>query len=279
MGRQLKQGLDYLTLDVDFFESVKVRKIKKDCGNQSIPILIALLCNIFREEGYYVKYDNDLAFLIAEQFGVSEGAVEDTVRKAVSVEFFDSHMFQKYGILTSHGIQQRYFDAVARLKRKSVKVTGDFLCKNISPGINTDFLYDKSNNLWNKSDKVEDKVEEEEEVEEEVEEEDKASSPKTEIIKSFSSSSPGLEKSIKKWMDMRKQRKASVSPTALKKNLTQLKKLSNGNIEDAILIVEQSIENQWLGFWPLKRPKQKKAGGSYGHIASLEEWKGIKDGW
>lgn len=277
MGRQLKQGLDYLTLDVDFFESVKVRKIKKDCGNQSIPILIALLCNIFREEGYYVKYDNDLAFLIAEQFGVSEGAVEDTVRKAVSVEFFDSHMFQKYGILTSHGIQQRYFDAVARLKRKSVKVTGDFLCKNISPGINTDFLRDKSNNLWNKSDKVEEEVEVEVEVEEE--EEDKASSPKTEIIKAFSSSSPGLEKSIKKWMDMRKQRKASVSPTALKKNLTQLKKLSNGNIENAILIVEQSIENQWLGFWPLKRPKQKKAGGSYGHIASPEEWKGIKDGW
>ena len=277
MGRQLKQGLDYLTLDVDFFESVKVRKIKKDCGNQSIPILIALLCNIFREEGYYVKYDNDLAFLIAEQFGVSEGAVEDTVRKAVSVEFFDSHMFQKYGILTSHGIQQRYFDAVARLKRKSVKVTGDFLCKNIFTGINTDFLRDKSNNLWNKSDKVEDEVEEEVEEEEEVE--DKASSPKTEIIKAFSSSSPGLEKSIKKWMDMRKQRKASVSPTALKKNLTQLKKLSNGNIADAILIVEQSIENQWLGFWPLKRPKQKKAGGSYGHIASPEEWKGIKDGW
>lgn len=273
MGRQLKQGLDYLTLDVDFFESVKVRKIKKDCGNQSIPILIALLCNIFREEGYYVKYDNDLAFLIAEQFGVSEGAVEDTVRKAVSVEFFDSHMFQNYGILTSHGIQQRYFDAVARLKRKSVKVTGDFLCKNISPGINTDFLRDKSNNIWNKSDKVE------EEVEEEVEVEDKASSPKTEIIKAFSSSSPGLEKSIKRWLDMREERKASVSPTALKKNLTQLKKLSNGNIEDAILIVEQSIENQWLGFWPLKRPKQKKSGGGYGHIASPEEWKGIKDGW
>ena len=122
MGRQLKQGLDYLTLDVDFFESVKVRKIRKDCGNQSIPILIALLCNIFREEGYYVGYDNDLTFLIAEQFGVSEGAVEDTVQKAVLVEFFDSHMFHTYGILTSHGIQQRYFDAVTRLKRKSVKV-------------------------------------------------------------------------------------------------------------------------------------------------------------
>ena len=269
MGRQLKQGLDYLTLDVDFFESVKVRKIRKDCGNQSIPILIALLCNIFREEGYYVGYDNDLTFLIAEQFGVSEGAVEDTVKKAVLVEFFDSHMFHTYGILTSHGIQQRYFDAVTRLKRKSVKVIGEFLCKNISPGINTDFLRGKSNNHWNKYDKVE------EEVEEEVE----APSPKTEIIKTFSSSTPELEKSIQKWMDMREKRKAHVSHTALKKNLTQLKKLSNGNIKNAILIVEQSIENQWLGFWPLKRPKQKKSGGSYGHIASPEEWKGIKDGW
>ena len=269
MGRQLKQGLDYLTLDVDFFESVKVRKIRKDCGNQSIPILIALLCNIFREEGYYVGYDNDLTFLIAEQFGVSEGAVEDTVQKAVLVEFFDSHMFHTYGILTSHGIQQRYFDAVTRLKRKSVKVIGEFLCKNISPGINTDFLRGKSNNHWNKYDKVE------EEVEEEVE----APSPKTEIIKTFASSTPELEKSIKKWRDMREKRKAHVSHTALKKNLTQLKKLSNGNIEDAILIVEQSIENQWLGFWPLKKHKRKKSEGSYGHIASLEEWKGIKDGW
>lgn len=271
MGRQLKQGLDYLTLDVDFFESVKVRKIRKDCGNQSIPILIALLCNIFREEGYYVGYDNDLTFLIAEQFGVSEGAVEDTVQKAVLVEFFDSHMFHTYGILTSHGIQQRYFDAVTRLKRKSVKVIGEFLCKNISPGINTDFLRGKSNNHWNKYDKVEE--EEEEEVEEE------APSPKTEIIKTFASSTPELEKSIKKWRDMREKRKAHVSHTALKKNLTQLKKLSNGNIEDAVLIVEQSIENQWLGFWPLKKHKRKKSEGSYGHIASLEEWKGIKDGW
>ena len=88
MGRQRKQGLDYFTLDVDFFESVKIRRIIKDCGNQSIPMLIALLCNIYREEGYYIGYTNDLTFLIAEQFGVSENAVKETVRKAVIVEFF-----------------------------------------------------------------------------------------------------------------------------------------------------------------------------------------------
>lgn len=166
MGRQVKQGLDFFTLDVDFFESIKIRKIRKDCGNQSIPILIALLCNIYREEGYYVGYDSDLTFLIAEQFGVSEDAVTETVRKAVAVEFFDSRMFNEYKILTSHAIQERYFLAVTKLRRKGVTVTGDFVLKSIfDMGYidklrgNVDFHVHKSNKCSDKSDKVEVEVE------------------------------------------------------------------------------------------------------------------------
>ena len=138
MGRQRKQGLDYFTLDVDFFESVKIRRIIKDCGNQSIPMLIALLCNIYREEGYYIGYTNDLTFLIAEQFGVSENAVKETVRKAVIVEFFDSQMFHSYKILTSHAIQERYFTAAKKLKRQNIKVKEEFI---IDKGLFSCLLY------------------------------------------------------------------------------------------------------------------------------------------
>ena len=165
MGRQVKQGLDYFTLDVDFFDSIKIRKIRKACGTQSIALLVALLCNIYREEGYYVGYDGDLTFLIAEQFSVSEGAVEETVRKAVSVGFFDADMFRKYNILTSHAIQERYFIAVDKLKRKRVAVTGDFVLKSISDSGYVDklcgnvvFHTDKSNKSLNKSDYVKVKV-------------------------------------------------------------------------------------------------------------------------
>lgn len=165
MGRQVKQGLDYFTLDVDFFDSIKIRKIRKACGTQSIALLVALLCNIYREEGYYVGYDSDLTFLIAEQFSVSEGAVEETVRKAVSVGFFDADMFHKYNILTSHAIQERYFIAVDKLKRKRVTVTGDFVLKSISDsgyvdklGGNVVFHKDKSNKSLNKSNYVKVKV-------------------------------------------------------------------------------------------------------------------------
>lgn len=165
MGRQVKQGLDYFTVDVDFFDSIKIRKIRKACGTQSITLLIALLCNIYRENGYYVGYDSDLTFLIAEQFSVSEGAVEETVRKAVSVGFFDIDMFNKYNILTSHSIQERYFIAVDKLKRKRVAVIGDFVLKSIIEcgyidklGVNAVFHRDKSNKSLNKSDYVKVKV-------------------------------------------------------------------------------------------------------------------------
>ena len=165
MGRQVKQGLDYFTVDVDFFDSIKIRKIRKACGTQSITLLIALLCNIYRENGYYVGYDSDLKFLIAEQFSVSEGAVEEAVRKAVSVGFFDTDMFNKHNILTSHSIQERYFIAVDKLKRKRVAVTGDFVLKSIIEcgyidklGANAVFHRDKSNKLLNKSDYVKVKV-------------------------------------------------------------------------------------------------------------------------
>ncbi len=165
MGRQVKQGLDYFTVDVDFFDSIKIRKIRKACGTQSITLLIALLCNIYRENGYYVGYDSDLTFLIAEQFSVSEGAVEEAVRKAVSVGFFDIDMFNKYNILTSHSIQERYFIAVDKLKRKRVAVIGDFVLKSIIEcgyidklGVNAVFRRDKSNKSLNKSDYVKVKV-------------------------------------------------------------------------------------------------------------------------
>ena len=130
MARPIKQGLDYFPLDVSFFEDIKVRRIRKDCGNQAIPILISMLCSIYRDEGYYVGFNSDLTFLMAEQFGVSEGAVADIVQKAVSVAFFDEHMFHTHSILTSKGIQKRFFEAVTR--RKEVFYDATFMLISVN---------------------------------------------------------------------------------------------------------------------------------------------------
>ena len=108
MARPTKQGIEYFSLDVDFamgndfFSDIKVRRISKACGPASTSILICLLCNIYRDKGYYIEWDEDLPFVVADTIGTTEGAVEEVVKKAVQVGFFDKSLFDQYRILTSN---------------------------------------------------------------------------------------------------------------------------------------------------------------------------------
>ena len=59
-GRPTKQGIDYFPMDVGIFTDVKIRKISRACGSQSTSLLICLLCNIYKDEGYYIFDDKYL---------------------------------------------------------------------------------------------------------------------------------------------------------------------------------------------------------------------------
>lgn len=128
MARPTKKGLDYFPLDVDFLSDLKVRRIIKACGKEAVHILVALLANIYRDEGYYVLWDDDLAFLVADEVGTKEDTVEELVKKAVQVKFFDKDIFDKYSVLTSKGIQNRYI--LATKERKKVELEFKYLLTN-----------------------------------------------------------------------------------------------------------------------------------------------------
>lgn len=129
MARPTKKGIDYYPIDVDFLQDIKVRKIMRACGVQSITILISLLSSIYRDEGYYVVWDSDMSFLVADEVGASEGAVLEVVNKSVQVDFFNKRYFDKYKVLTSRGIQKRFLEAVTR--RKRIDLISEYLLVNI----------------------------------------------------------------------------------------------------------------------------------------------------
>lgn len=109
MARPLKQGLDYFPLDVGFLQDMKVRRIIKSCGASAISVLIWLLGSCYRDEGYYIWWTEDLPFIVADEIGVTEGCVQEVVKRALQVGFFDAGMKEKHGILTSAGIQKKIF--------------------------------------------------------------------------------------------------------------------------------------------------------------------------
>lgn len=131
MARTNKKGIDYFPFDVDFFQDDKIQLIEAEFGVKGSIIAIRLLCKIYNE-GYYYQWGGDGCLLFARNAGAEfvPNAVEEVVKGLVRRCFFDKGCFDRFSILTSKGIQERYFEATKRYK--SVNVIGDFLLVDVS---------------------------------------------------------------------------------------------------------------------------------------------------
>ncbi|MEJ8785361.1 DUF4373 domain-containing protein [Peptoniphilus sp. HCN-40583] len=121
MARPLLKSIEYYPMDTDFLSNIKIRRILRACGASSIAVIIHLLGNIYGDEGYYMDWNEDVAFLISDSLGIKEGVVAEIVNKALQVDFFSQQMFDDYNVLTSTGIQKRYFKATEKRKKEGLK--------------------------------------------------------------------------------------------------------------------------------------------------------------
>jgi len=112
MARPQKKGLEYFAMDVDFFNDIKVRKLIRYQGGKALTVYICLLCIIYKN-GYYMRWDEELPFIISEQTGYDEVFIQETLKSCLVVGLFDKGLWKK-GFLTSRGIQLRYLSATSR---------------------------------------------------------------------------------------------------------------------------------------------------------------------
>ena len=145
MARPRKDGLDYFPVDVNILSDIKTKKLIRSLGSETIAILIYLLSAIYRDNGYYLKYDEDLNFIIADEFNFEEAFVEKVILKMVEVEFFNKEMFEQHKILTSEGIQKRFSKASER--RVSVNILQTYCLINDN---SAEFMYTETPDEPNK---------------------------------------------------------------------------------------------------------------------------------
>lgn len=119
MARPIKKGLDYFSLDVGFFDDEKIVAIADEFGCKGEVVIIRLLCAIYKD-GAYIEFTDLLARVVAKKAGLSAGLVNTVVDRAVQYGFFDKSVFDKYRVLTSRGIQNRYFEAKKKWQYASV---------------------------------------------------------------------------------------------------------------------------------------------------------------
>ncbi|WP_313214128.1 DUF4373 domain-containing protein [Soonwooa sp.] len=181
MARKIKQGLDYFPFDVTFFSDIKIRKLIKYQGGKSISVYACLLCHIY-ENGYFIKWDNELPFIISETTGYEEAYIIEVINSCLKIDLFSGKLYKESGVLTSRGIQERYESICRQAKRKSeIKLFN--LINSEEIGINSEEITDNSESTPISSGKsTQSKVKESKVKESKVKE------SKEEVDKNFSSS-------------------------------------------------------------------------------------------
>lgn len=115
MARPIKTGLDYFSFDVDFFDDDKIQLISAEFGIKGEIIAIKLLCKIYKN-GYYYSWGQDESLLFSSKNGYDNNLVNEVVKRLIKRSFFNEGVFNTHQILTSRGIQRRFFEAKTRAK-------------------------------------------------------------------------------------------------------------------------------------------------------------------
>ena len=123
-----KVGIDSFLLDCRTNDNLS--EIEATYGIKGFAIIVRIWQKIYSEKGYYCEWSERSPLLfLANWFGGNSGVdlnlIKEVIETALRNGIFDMELYEKYEILTSDGIQKRYFDVVKR--RTEIEVIEEYL--------------------------------------------------------------------------------------------------------------------------------------------------------
>lgn len=127
MAKRVKNGFEYFNLDTQFSSSIRLCNM--DMGSDSILVIIQLWQRIYNEQGYYVKFTNDhkKLFILDCFVKLDINKLNEYLECYFELGIFDRAIYEKYEVLTSESIQQRYYSMCSSAKRPTVEIFKEYL--------------------------------------------------------------------------------------------------------------------------------------------------------
>lgn len=142
------KGITSFYLDVDLDNDDKVSMIIAEFGFKGEFIFIKLLSYIYKNKGYYTKWDEMEQLKFAKRVsyaGASANLINEIVDRCIKWELFDKHLFDMFNILTSSRIQASYL--IATRKRKGVVLNQKYVVKKRTSDLEAEEIPKKAEDL------------------------------------------------------------------------------------------------------------------------------------
>ena len=274
MARPKKQGLLYFSFDTDFFYSDRrIKALRSRFGNDGIVLYIWILCEAYKDKGYYLIYDEDCIDNMITDLGLTEGFIEQVMEYLASRSLLTkiSTLAGPVTTITSPGIQKRYQEAMKGQKRtvdvyseiwllkkdetaSFIKVTQKVAISEKNPSIS-----EKNPSISEKNPLKEKKIKESKVKENKT---NKYVAARETLDFSCFSYDEKLNEAFLEFAKMRERIKKPISTQhTIDLLIKKLKKLStiNGNMDNdrAIGVLNQSIMNNWQDLYELKSNSNK----------------------
>lgn len=115
MARTIQEGLLYFPLDVNFFSDKKIKILKSRFGPDGITVYLYILCEIYRDKGYYIEISDDFKYIISDDLNMSYEKIEQILKflfdrsllAAIAIEG-TSKLITSDTIITARSIQKQY---------------------------------------------------------------------------------------------------------------------------------------------------------------------------
>lgn len=123
MARSIKIGLDYFPHDTEFDNELEyIIAVHKETGYY---VYFRLLERLYKVFGYYYPADKKSIALLSNKINVSINQINAIINDCLSEQLFNKKLHKEYEILTSRGIQKRFFDAIGR--RKECEIINEYI--------------------------------------------------------------------------------------------------------------------------------------------------------
>jgi len=126
LARPVKTGLDYFPKDTDFYRNRKIRALIGRFGADGAALYDYILCEVYGDKGYFAIVDESFIHIAAADLCMSPEKIGLILNYLLDKSMLlDGTLFKTVKVITSHGIQTRYQEAVRqRAAKKGICVDG-----------------------------------------------------------------------------------------------------------------------------------------------------------